>query len=309
MDFSNCRTIHEPWKQENKTTLLSPPLDKHWEHIIFCPDSKDDDYAIDTNLTLLHGETLNNQLYKEAGVVIRYSGENQYYYAGLGGFGARTFIGVVEQQEGKSIWSCLASQGKKEEIEFDRTYKLRVECQGAKVSLYEDGKNRLSVEVDVYPTGYFGFRTLRTQARFSNINKSSPSIPKVFIIMPFTTSLSFVYEIIKDVVREQELKCHRVDKSAISKPVIDDIKEWLTSADLIIADLTDKNPNVYYETGFAHALNKKLILIAQSPNDLEFNVRHIRTLFYKNPDELRRELEQAINETLAGERGTDKDQD
>jgi hypothetical protein len=309
MNFSNWTTVHESWKEENKTTLLSPPLDEHWEHIILCPDSKDADYAIEADLTLLHGEVLNNQLYKEAGVILRYSGSGQYYYAGLGAFGARTFIGMVRQQDNKSIWSCLASQGKKEEIEFDKPYKLRVECQGAKISLYESGKNRLAVEVDAYPTGYFGFRTLRTQARFSKISKSDPSVLKVFVIMPFTASLSFIYEIIDQVVKDQGLKCHRVDKSAISKPIIDDIKKWLTSADLIIADLTDKNPNVYYETGFAHALNKKLILIAQSPNDLAFNVRQIRTLFYRNPKELREGLEQALDETLAAERGSDKEKD
>jgi hypothetical protein len=306
MDFSHCITINEPWTPENRGTLLSPPLDEHWEHIILFPHYKDDDYAVRVDLTPLQGEVLHKQLYKEAGVIVRYSGENRYYYAGLGGFGARTFIGMVEQQEGKSIWSCLASQGKKEEIDFNLTYKLRVECRGARISLYEDGKNRLSVETEAYPGGYFGFRTVRTQARFGNIVKTGPSDIKVFVVMPFTASLNFVYEKIDEVVTDEDLKCHRVDKSSISKPIIQDIKEWLTKSDLIIADLTDGNPNVYYEVGYADSLGKKLILMAQKGTVLGFNMRHIRTLFYEGPEDLDRQLRPAINETLAAERGTDR---
>jgi hypothetical protein len=304
MDISKCRTIKDPWELIDDSTLLSPSIDKpHWEQIALFPDNKDDDYAIEVDLTLLHGEVLNKQLYKEAGVILRYSGDNQYYYVGLGGFGARTFIGMVKQQEGSSIWSCLDSQGKKEEIKFDRPYKLRVECRGATISLTEDDKNRYTVDVDTYLTGYWGLRTVRTQGLFSKLKKSSPSVLKAFVIMPFTTSLNFVYTTIDDVVSGEEIKCHRVDKSSISKPIIEDVREWLTSADLIIADLTNINPNVYYEAGYAHALKKKLILIAQEGTVLGFDMQHIRTLFYANPEDLSKKLKKAIDETLAAERG------
>jgi hypothetical protein len=302
MDLSRCLTNHN-WDQENESTVLSPTLDDHWEHYLLFPDHKDKNYALEADLTLLHGEELNKQIYKEAGVIIRCMGESRYYYAGFGGFGARAFISVVEQKDGTANWSCLEKLGKKEEVEFNKSYWFRVECQGAKISLSDDRGNRISVESDTYPSGYFGLRALRTQARFANIKKSGPSVLKAFVIMPFTKPLSFVYEIIQDVVGKEGLECHRVDEFAICKPVIDDVKDWLINADLVIADLTDQNPNVYYETGFAHALNKKLIFLAQSESDLAFNVRHIRTLFYTNPTELRTGLRQAINETLAAERG------
>lgn len=95
--------------------------------------------------------------------------------------------------------------------------------------------------------------------------------------MPFTSSLNFVYDVIKDVVTSERPECHRVDESAMARPIVDDIKEWLANADLVVADLTGSNPNVYYEAGFAHALGKKVIPIAQSKDDLAFDLRPIRT--------------------------------
>ena len=232
MDLSKRKTINQPWEEIDNSTLVSQPIKKsHWEQIILFPDEKNDDYAIEVDLTLLEGETL-NQLYKEAGIILRYSGENYFYYAGLGGFGARTFISMVKQQEGSSVWSCLDSQGKKDEIKFDRPYRPQVECRGATISLTEDDKNRYTVDVDAYSTGYWGLRTVRTQAQFRRIKKRSPSMLVAFVIMPFTTSLNFVYQTIHDVVTEEEIRRHRAEKSFISKPIIEDIKEWLTSAAL-----------------------------------------------------------------------------
>jgi nucleoside 2-deoxyribosyltransferase len=116
--------------------------------------------------------------------------------------------------------------------------------------------------------------------------------------MPFTASLNFVYEVIRDVVDSERLECHRVDESGISTPIVDDIKRWLANADLVIADLTGKNPNVYYEVGFAHAIGKKVILIAQSFEDLSLDVRFIRAFVYTTPEDLRHTLVKAIRETL-----------
>ena len=47
-----------------------------------------------------------------------------------------------------------------------------------------------------------------------------------------------------------------------------------------MAELTGKNPNVFYELGLAHALNKPVILVAQTLDDLPFDLRHLRTIIY-----------------------------
>ncbi len=61
---------------------------------------------------------------------------------------------------------------------------------------------------------------------------------------------------------------------------MDDIRTSIESADLIIADLTGKNANVFYEVGICHAIEKPVLLLAQSMDDVPFDLRHRRVLLY-----------------------------
>jgi hypothetical protein len=105
-----------------------------------------------------------------------------------------------------------------------------------------------------------------------------------FIVMPFSIeSLNIVYE---DFVRPTlEDRCHlrpeRGDDVFGSNVVMDDITRSIRRARLIIADLTGRNPNVFYEVGIAHALNKQVLLMTQSIEDVPFDLRHRRALVYE----------------------------
>jgi hypothetical protein len=69
-----------------------------------------------------------------------------------------------------------------------------------------------------------------------------------------------------------------------------------TSSGLCAASIKNHGASsvVHYEIGFAHALGKKVVLIAQSKDDLVFDLRGIRTIFYTNPKDLREKLTKAI---------------
>lgn len=292
------QTVHDPWELEDNRTLLSPSIKsrRHWEQIVLFPERGERDYAIEVEITLLEGEILNDQLYKEAGVIIRYSGEGRYYYVGLGGFGARTFIGVVEQRDGHGVWSCLASLGKKDRIDFNRVYRLRVECKGNVISLYEDERNRLSVEDNTYRSGCWGLRTVRTQARFANLKEIGRPTYKVAVIMPYTTPYSFIYDVVNGVLVREGCECYRVGELAITQPVRYDLKQRIMNADLVVTDLTNRDPNVYYATGLANTLGKRLILIAESKDNLTFDEGHIKLVVYTNPGELQERLARATQD-------------
>lgn len=292
MPLPNYKAVRAPWIEEEGNTLLSPPLGGHWEQAVLFTEDPGKDYSIDLEVTLLHGES------NTAGITFRVCGENQYYYAGVGGFEKNSFIGKVEVQEGKLVWSLLVSQGERRDISFENAYRIRVECEGEQLTLVAQDNAKLSIRDSTYPAGSWGLRTIRTQARFSNIKVAGPSVPRCFVIMPFVTSLHFVYETIREVVEENKLLCHRVDDAAVAQPIISEIREDIESADLIVADLTGLNANVYYEAGLAHALDKPLILLAQSKEDLAFDLAHIRTVFYSSPSELRARLAQAIQDTF-----------
>jgi hypothetical protein len=73
---------------------------------------------------------------------------------------------------------------------------------------------------------------------------------------------------------------------------------------VLVADLTGRNPNVFYELGLAHAMQKPVILVADNLNDVPFDLRGLRVLSYdkNNEDwgvELRRTIAAALKETLS----------
>ena len=127
--------------------------------------------------------------------------------------------------------------------------------------------------------------------------------------MPFASELNFVYEVIKTTVENYGFKCVRADEILISRPVVEDVKEQISGADLVLVDFTNKNPNVYYEAGLADAWKKKWIVLSQSSDDLTFDVRHIRTILYSNTMgadiQLREKLSGAIEEATGLQRQSD----
>jgi hypothetical protein len=63
--------------------------------------------------------------------------------------------------------------------------------------------------------------------------------------------------------------------------VVSDIWNGICNARLIIADCTNRNPNVFYEIGIAHVVGKPVVLITQKQEDAPFDIRHYRMIEYK----------------------------
>jgi len=104
----------------------------------------------------------------------------------------------------------------------------------------------------------------------------------VFVLMPFSEDLSDVYEfLIKETFEQAGYEVRRADDIRSQNNILADIIEGITSSDLIVADLTDSNPNVYYELGVAHALNKNVVLLTQELEELPFDLRSYRVVTYK----------------------------
>ena len=107
--------------------------------------------------------------------------------------------------------------------------------------------------------------------------------PKCFIIMPFgVQDLEDLYaEFILPVLDDCKLHCARGDDIFGSNVVVEDIKDAIAKSDLVIADLTGQNSNVFYEVGIAHTLGKPVLLLSQSIEDVPFDLRHRRVLAYE----------------------------
>lgn len=106
--------------------------------------------------------------------------------------------------------------------------------------------------------------------------------------------------IIEPVCKECGFDAIRVDTINASDSINTTILDYLHTADLVIADLTEHNPNAFYELGYRFALNKPLIQLKHKSDTIPFDVSSIRTFDYDlnsvpSTEELKNRLIQTIN--------------
>lgn len=104
-----------------------------------------------------------------------------------------------------------------------------------------------------------------------------------FVIMPFSASFYYFYLYLRDYIeREHNMDCERADTQVLTVPILDKITEYITDADVVIADCTGRNPNVFYELGIAHALGKPVILLTQDEMaDVPSDVKQFEFIRYR----------------------------
>jgi len=132
-----------------------------------------------------------------------------------------------------------------------------------------------------------------------SIGKSGPVNPNlVTAMMPFSGGFTPVYEAIQAAAGRLGLECLRADDIWENDIVIQDVVDLIYKSSVVICDCTGRNPNVFYEIGIAHTLGRNVILITQSPDDVPFDLRHIRHLRYLNNGEGRKKLEAELADRL-----------
>jgi hypothetical protein len=103
----------------------------------------------------------------------------------------------------------------------------------------------------------------------------------LFVLMPFSLNLKPVYDDhIKKVAQTQNLSIARADDFFSQNSIMYEVWSAIAQASILIADCTGKNPNVFYEIGIAHTLGKPVVLITQNQDDVPFDLRHIRYIYY-----------------------------
>lgn len=105
---------------------------------------------------------------------------------------------------------------------------------------------------------------------------------QAFCVMPFAPEFTDRYLFgIKVAAERSGYRCSRIDESVFTQDILTEIQQNITGADVIIADVTGSNPNVYYEIGYAHALAKPVVLVAASTEELIFDIRNMRHIVYE----------------------------
>jgi len=129
----------------------------------------------------------------------------------------------------------------------------------------------------------------------------------VFVLMPFSNSFNDIYHLaIKQAVESCGLFCQRVDEQHFTESILEMIISNIKRARFIIADMTNCNPNVFYEVGYAHALEKPIIFLTQDdPNKIPFDLKQKPHIVYNEKEIriLKTDLEERLKGLLEQEIG------
>lgn len=103
----------------------------------------------------------------------------------------------------------------------------------------------------------------------------------VFVLMPFDPEFDAVYrDLIQRTLVDAGFRVLRADDLLANANVLRAIIMGIRDSDMVVADLTGLNPNVLYEVGIAHALEKPVILLAQDIEEVPFDLRQYRVVVY-----------------------------
>jgi hypothetical protein len=107
-----------------------------------------------------------------------------------------------------------------------------------------------------------------------------------FVMQPFSGPLGGYYEsIFKPAIQQAGLEPVRADAEIFhTGKIMDQVWRGIREAKVLVAELTTKNPNVFYELGLAHALEKPVVLVSSNQDDVPFDLRHIRVILYDQTD-------------------------
>lgn len=105
----------------------------------------------------------------------------------------------------------------------------------------------------------------------------------IFVAMPFAPEYDDAYFLaMAPAAKKIGAACDRLDQKEYTGDVVARIHQSIKDSVAVIADLSESKPNVLYEAGYAHALNRTTIHICStSLSDLPFDVRNWNTIIYK----------------------------
>lgn len=104
-----------------------------------------------------------------------------------------------------------------------------------------------------------------------------------FVIMPFSNDIANTYTIIESVATSMKIKCTRADNiSTASLPILSKIMKQIEQSYFIIVDITDLNPNVFYELGISHAIRDaaRVLIIKEENTKCPTDIQHIHYYEY-----------------------------
>ncbi len=231
------------------------------------------------------------------GIIFDYKnidGKESFYNVGI----RNEFGSVSMEYFNGATWEFKFLSGTIDSIKKDVSYNISIEMRGNIIKVLLNGVLVYTYTNFVPTSGVCGiFVCNNSTVKISNISVDTEKAT-VFSIMKFEKDFDELYtDVIIPKCDEYGYKAIRADECYTTTAIIDDIIKEISDASIIIADITMDNPNVFYELGYAHALKKPTILLADisKRNLLPFDVRGYRTIFYTNSIGGKKDIEQTLS--------------
>lgn len=131
------------------------------------------------------------------------------------------------------------------------------------------------------------------------VSREMPRTRRIFVVMPFAKEFDDVYILgIREVAEKLGYVVERADDIEHNGQILDVIQQKIRDCDLVVADTSLQNPNVFYEVGFAHAAGVATILITRTGQSIPFDLQSMNHIFYETIVVLRERLEKRIRTLL-----------
>ena len=245
-----------------------------------------------------------NNLEHAGRILLGYNPATESYYSvGLGGY-ERAYL-VDEYIHGRG-WRAVNHRGGVSQLDEAHLYAVEVEIRGQRLVLRVDGieliDQQLPHPLEGNQAGLFAWGP--GPVNFEGFAWSDER-PRAFVVMQFTEPYNSLYsEVISPVCQELEFEAYRADDVFRPGIILQDIISGLVESDVIIAEISPTNPNVFYELGYAHARNQPTVLLARSGEALPFDISGYRVIFYDDTIRGKNEVEDALRNHLSNIRGT-----
>lgn len=240
----------------------------------------------------------------EARVVFGFkSMDTKFFSAGIGGWERAYSIQEFVPQFG---YRGVKLGGSIENIEVDTEYDIELRLSPGNVKLFADGIHVLEHIFEGPLVGeQCGLLVVDgAEVEFSDFNIiTSPG--KAFVVMQFSEPFNSLFsDVIQPVLNDPKFHITPIRADDIFGPglILTDIVSELIESKIVIAEVSPNNSNVFYELGYAHALNKPTIILCETnpldPRRLPFDIQGFRVVFYENTIKGKKKIEDDLRKHL-----------
>jgi len=117
-----------------------------------------------------------------------------------------------------------------------------------------------------------------------------------FVLMSFNPELKETFEALQLAGKLANVKIKRIDEKRGDYVITEEIMNHIKKSPLIICDLTEERPNVYFELGYARGIGKKIILCAKIGTKLHFDVKQNHIICYRSSIDLQNQIIKELND-------------